>query len=297
MSNDSAAPPDRTDPATAARRPALAALADLFVPPVGHLYVGEVRRAILPLLAAYLVPGLLLLGILVRPSLATVLSVAGVATALGIRVFLAVDAYRLARGRTSGYVLRPYNRWFAYVALALLVWIGGEAYKAVLKSYLQAFRIPSRSMMPTLLVGDFLFVDKTARGRQGLHRGDIVVFPFPQDPTKNFVDRVVATGGETIEIRDKRVLVNGVALEEPYATHADPMVKPGGYEPRDNYGPFTVPPGELFVMGDNRDNANDSRYWGTLSERAVRGKALVIYWSWNDSQSSPRWDRVGMLVR
>ena len=152
-------------------------------------------------------------------------------------------------------------------------------------------------MMPTLLVGDFLYVDKVSHRAQGVRRGDLVVFPFPQDPTKDFLQRVIATGGETIEIRNKQVMVNGIALEEGYAIHGDPAVKPAGYEYRDNYGPHTVPPGELFVMGDHRDNSNDSRYWGTLPERSVKGRAVVIYWSWDGSESKPRWSRVGMRIR
>jgi signal peptidase I len=174
---------------------------------------------------------------------------------------------------------------------------------------IQAFRIPSESMKDTLLVGDFLFVNKFEYGAKipfthmrlpGLRqpkRGDVIVFQFPQDPSKDFIKRCVATGGETLEIRNKQVSVNGVALSEPYSIHTDPTVKPAGYEYRDNFGPYTVPPGELFMMGDNRDNSNDSRYWGTLDMDLVKGRAMFIYWSWDGERSWPRWNRLLNMIR
>jgi signal peptidase I len=174
---------------------------------------------------------------------------------------------------------------------------------------IQAFRIPSESMKDTLLVGDFLFVNKFEYGAKipfthvrlpGVRqprRGDVIVFQFPQDPSKDFIKRCVATGGETVEIKNKQVSVNGVALNEPYTIHSDPTVKPAGYDYRDNYGPYTVPPGELFMMGDNRDNSNDSRYWGTLEMDLVKGRAMFLYWSWDGEKNWPRWNRIMRMIR
>ena len=174
---------------------------------------------------------------------------------------------------------------------------------------IQAFRIPSESMKDTLLVGDFLFVNKFEYGAKipfthirlpGLRqprRGDVIVFQFPQDPSKDFIKRCIATGGETVEIKNKHVSVNGTTLNEPYTIHTDPTVKPAGYEYRDNYGPYTVPPGELFMMGDNRDNSNDSRYWGTLEMDLVKGRAMFLYWSWDGQKSWPRWNRILRVIK
>ena len=174
---------------------------------------------------------------------------------------------------------------------------------------IQAFRIPSESMRDTLLVGDFLFVNKFEYGpkipfthirlpglRQPRH-GDVIVFQFPQDPSKDFIKRCVATGGETLEIKNKQVSVNGTALREPYAIHTDPTVKPAGYEYRDNYGPYTVPKSDLFMMGDNRDNSNDSRYWGPLEMDLVKGRAMFLYWSWDGERNWPRWNRILHVIR
>jgi len=169
---------------------------------------------------------------------------------------------------------------------------------------IQAFRIPSESMLDTLLVGDFLFVNKFEYGPKipfthfrlpGLRapkRGDVIVFQFPQDPSQDFIKRCIATGGQTLEVHDKAVSVDGVKLHEPYAVHKDPQVRAAGFDYRDNYGPLTVPKGEFFMMGDNRDNSNDSRYWGTLKMDLIKGHALFLYWSWDKDRNWPRWNRI-----
>ena len=162
----------------------------------------------------------------------------------------------------------------------------------VLRAFvIQAFRIPSESMVPTLLTGDFLFVNKFEYGPKipfthirlpgfrAPHRGDVIVFQYPGDPKKDYIKRCMATGGETIEVRNKQVIVNGDTLREPYVIHQDPSTRPPGFEPRDNFGPYTVAPGELFMMGDNRDNSNDSRFWGPVKMDLVKGRALFIYFS------------------
>jgi len=174
---------------------------------------------------------------------------------------------------------------------------------------IQAFRIPSESMRDTLLVGDFLFVNKFEYGPKlpfthvrlpGLRApktGDVIVFQFPQDPSKDFIKRCIATGGETLEIHDKQLSLDGKRLQEPYAIHTDPNVKPAGYENRDNFGPITVERGKLFMMGDNRDNSNDSRYWGTLDMDLVKGRAMFLYWSWDGDKNWPRWNRIFQVIR
>ena len=173
---------------------------------------------------------------------------------------------------------------------------------------IQAFRIPSASMQDTLLIGDFLFVNKFEYGPKipfthirlpGLRAprgGDVIVFQFPQDPTKDFIKRCVATGGETLEVRNKQVYVDGKPLRESYAIHSDPSVRPAGYDYRDYFGPVTVAKGQMFMMGDNRDNSNDSRYWGQLEMDLVKGRAMFIYWSWDGERNWPRWNRIFQLI-
>ena len=174
---------------------------------------------------------------------------------------------------------------------------------------IQAFRIPSESMRDTLLVGDFLFVNKFEYGPKipfthvrlpGLRNpktGDVIVFQFPQDPSKDFIKRCIATAGQTLQIEDKQLSLDGKRLEEPYAIHTDTSVRPEGYANRDNFGPVTMKPGELFMMGDNRDNSNDSRYWGALDMDLVKGRAMFLYWSWDGEKNWPRWNRIFQVIR
>jgi signal peptidase I len=178
---------------------------------------------------------------------------------------------------------------------------------------IQAFRIPSESMCDTLLVGDFLFVSKLDYGPKvpfthlrlpGLHaprRGEVIVFQWPEDPSKDFIKRCIATGGQTVEVRHKQVFVDGVRQVEPYTKHTSTSEDPAGYTPRDNYTPPTVAPGELFMMGDNRDNSNDSRFWGTVPMDLVKGRALFIYFStagttWWNGLFHIRFDRLLKVI-
>ncbi|WP_425523905.1 signal peptidase I [Desulfatitalea alkaliphila] len=168
----------------------------------------------------------------------------------------------------------------------------------------QAFKIPSGSMQDTLLIGDYILVNKFLYGVKAPftdyvvipvkepQRGDVVVFRYPEDPSKDFIKRVVAVGGDTVEIRHKQVYVNGEREENPHAIYVDPRVIPQRVQPRDFFGPVTVPEGKLFTMGDNRDESNDSRFWGFVDVSAVRGKAFLIYWSWDSEDFGVRWSRL-----
>jgi signal peptidase I len=173
---------------------------------------------------------------------------------------------------------------------------------------IQAFKIPSGSMKPTLQIGDHLLVTKFIYGvkipiiRKTLipisepKRGDIVVFIYPEDRSKDFVKRVIGVSGDTIEIKDKKIFLNGMPYKDNFGVYSDDMIIPGAAQPRDNFGPVTVPPGSIFVMGDNRDQSYDSRFWGFVDLRDVLGKAFIIYWSWNNDDISVRWNRIGRLL-
>lgn len=177
----------------------------------------------------------------------------------------------------------------------------------------QAFKIPSGSMKQTLQIGDHILVNKFIYGVKipflGKtiipikipERGDIVVFKYPKDPDKDFIKRVIGVAGDRIEIIDKQLYVNNELLNNAHAVHMDPRIFPGEFTTRDNFGPVTVPADSLFVMGDNRDNSHDSRFWGFVDLEDVRGKAFIIYWSWNKDNSGSiinyvRWKRFGHLL-
>jgi len=179
----------------------------------------------------------------------------------------------------------------------------------------QAFKIPTGSMKPNLLVGDHLLVNKfifapaaSALERallpmRPIERGDVVVFKFPEEPDRDFIKRVIGLPGDTLELTDQTIHINGMPLIEPYAHYLFPPIGDGQadtFDLRRKYGPVTVPAGHYFMMGDNRDDSQDSRFWGFLPASYVKGRALFIYWSFDtpDDGSQPtsflgvRWDRL-----
>ena len=177
---------------------------------------------------------------------------------------------------------------------------------AIRQCGVQAFTIPSGSMMETLLVGDYILVNKFLYGAElpfsdahlpGLRkpeRGDIVVFKYPNDESRDFIKRIIAVGGDTVQVQDGRVLLNGRLIEEPYVRPGSIASVPSGHcGYLHGCDPLTVPRGSYFVMGDNRDNSQDSRYWGFVRREKIRGKAFLIYWSWNGDSHWPRWGRLG----
>jgi signal peptidase I len=172
----------------------------------------------------------------------------------------------------------------------------------------QAFKIPSGSMLDTLLIGDHILVNKFLYGIKNPfsgntwipvkkpERGDIVVFKYPLNPKQDYIKRVIGVEGDQIEIKDKKVFVNGEPHDESYAIFLDNKILPPGEQNRDNMEPKTVPANSLFVMGDNRDNSYDSRFWNFVDLKAVKGKAFIFYWSWDKKNFAVRWSRIGSLV-
>ncbi|HOP07220.1 MAG TPA: signal peptidase I [candidate division Zixibacteria bacterium] len=164
-------------------------------------------------------------------------------------------------------------------------------------SIVEAYKIPSASMEDTLLIGDFLLANKFVYGARipltnwrlpEMHDpepGDVVIFLFPRDGVTKYIKRCVAVGGDTVLVKDKELFINGVRFPDPEHSKFTDRIQPrapGGRESRDNWGPYVVPPGYFFMMGDNRDNSYDSRFWGPVSKDLILGKALIVHWSWND---------------
>jgi signal peptidase I len=179
---------------------------------------------------------------------------------------------------------------------------------AITTFVVKTYKIPSGSMKPTLLVGDQIMVNKFIYGvkipyfRKTIipiadpQRGDIVVFIFPVDRSKDFIKRVIGLGGDKIEIKNKKIFINSKEHTDSVGVYTDDFIYPASASARDNFGPVTVPPGSIFVMGDNRDESLDSRFWGFVDLKDVEGKAFIIYWSWNKDDYSIRWQRLGNLL-
>lgn len=172
----------------------------------------------------------------------------------------------------------------------------------------QAFKIPSGSMEDTLAIGDHLLVNKFIYGLKlpfsdkrmlkfrDPRQGDVIVFEYPVDRSKDFIKRVIGVPGDEVEVRNKHVYVNGVLYQNPHEVHKDATVLPREANPRDNFGPVRVPAHSYFMMGDNRDNSYDSRYWGVIKESDIKGKAFIKYWSWDQNSWRVRWGSIGRLI-
>jgi len=239
------------------------------------------------------------------------------------------DALRRVN-RSKGRFLRVIWEWAKSFQVAILVFLFVRAF------IVEAFKIPSGSMERTLLVGDFLLVNKLVYGAEvpftgkrlpALREprlGDVVVFQWPQDPTKNFVKRLVGMPGDTLAMEDGQLVRNGRVVREQYVVHTDPgmdpsgeefrwqrdhlvrtaQASPPGYHPsRNNWGPIVVPRKSYFMLGDNRDNSLDSRYWGFVPDSLIRGRPLVVYYSFQPDSgvhtawlSRVRWHRLGSRV-
>lgn len=204
-----------------------------------------------------------------------------------------------------------YREWSEALIVAVILAL-------IIRTFLfQAFKIPSGSMLDTLQIGDHLLVNKFIYGTQlpftdqhflairNPQRGDVIVFEFPGDADKNyfqrrdFIKRVIGEPGDKIEIRNKKVYVNGALYNIPQEVHKDSQLVPAIASPRDFAGPIQVPEGNFFVMGDNRDYSYDSRFWGFVPKEKIKGAAFIKYWSW-DSQAGllnkVRWSRIGRPI-
>ena len=203
--------------------------------------------------------------------------------------------------KSKGGVIREYAE---SIVIAILIALFIRAF------IVQAFKIPSGSMEPTLLIGDHLLVNKFIYGiklpfidqkvlvYKEPQREDIIVFIFPKDKTKDFIKRVVGVSGDTIEIRQKKIYINDKLWQDSHGVYRDSEVT--SLVPRDNFGPVVVPAGHVMVMGDNRDRSYDSRFWGFVPIDQIKGKALILYWSWDKLSDNLlgkiRYKRIGQLI-
>jgi signal peptidase I len=240
------------------------------------------------------------------PWLITAVLLITAVTGLAVEVGAAVDVARTRRVDAS---IPPWKR-VALPVVVLVVVVGGlgkilDPSNAIRERYFQAYLIPTGAMYPTLLAGDRFFANKFIYRFQNPTRGDVTVFKFPLDEQRDFTKRVIPVGGETLSIRDHRIYINC----RPPDLGCQPIADPWGYyEDRlgissEDFGPVHVPQGSYFVMGDHRNNSQDSRTWGFVKAEAIKGRVALIYWSWDGqaagmpSWKRVRWDRLGRRVR
>ena len=280
------------------RIPAVALLFSIIAPGLGQIYNGQCKKGILfyavglAILLSYSVAGLYFYGYIFY----LIISV-------GWLIFVLVDA-AVTAGRLKQLELHNYHKWYIYLTIALIFHFVTFGVKGSFVG-IKAYSFPSGSMRETLQKGDWLQVNKFAYGVRNPftnkvwltagkpRRNDLAVFIFPQDPGKDYIKRVIGLPGDRVQIIDKKVFINDQLLKTPQAIFEDAAIIPGSKVARDNFGPAMVPRNSYFVLGDNRDQSYDSRFWGFVPFDLVRGQVLYVYFSWDRENSRVRWERIG----
>lgn len=284
---------DQLGPETARRRPLAAGLLSFSAAGLGQVYNGQPGKGALFGLASFAGIYLFFLTGLWRtfPGL-----VGGIILGLVFQFWVIIDAVRSA-ARLKDYRPRKYNTAPVYLAVALVFLVGHSLERRYIRdSFCEVYTIPAASMAPTLIPGDLIMTDRTAAALTDLRRGELVVFPNPENPAIKFAKRIIGLPGERILISDKLVFINGRRLNEPYANFELRTDLPPESRPPRDYGPLTVPPGRLFVLGDSRDNSNDSRFIGPIEQSDLIGKIIYVVGSVDRATGSIRWDRLGFPV-
>lgn len=277
------------------RSPWIAVLLTIFAIGLGHVYNGDKRKGI-ALFIGFI--SLYLFTKLVAIFFGPIGGAISLIATFAYTIYCIVTAAQGAMAHKFSYSEQQFNRWQYYLRywFVTTVVILSTVQIATRIYILQMSKIPSGAMRETIQIGDHIFIDKLIYTLREAKRGDVVVFPFPENPSKNFLSRVIGLGGEILEIKDKRLIINGKALSEPYATHIDNYIISKNQQPRDNLGPLKIPQDAVFVMGDNRDQSYDSRFWGPVKKTSLKGKARWIYWSWDKEMYDVRWDRIGKKI-
>jgi signal peptidase I len=289
-------------PDTKRRRWWVAGLLGIPVAGLGQIYNGQARKGLLGYISFLLL--MVAAAILVPTSLPPWTVLLAMLLAVLLRFLLVFEGMVAARRLGSGFTPRRYNRWPAYVGALALLYLAQLGVFWLQNTYLaQTFSIPAASLEPTILVGDQIWIDKMRYRFSDPQRRDWVIFTSLEKPDLILIKRVVGLPGDRIDMRAKRLFVNGKLQEEPYAVHEDQGLGSASLPPellkiRDNYGLFEVPAGHYFVMGDNRDNSYDSRFFGPVPRSSIQGGGKVVrYWSADPQTGKIRWDRIGDVVR
>jgi signal peptidase I len=272
----------------------IAGIMSFLLPGLGQLYNGQPIKGCF----FFTIPFISLSGLLLCLNLKSFIWI-------GLSVYLLIYAFRIvaiidaiiwAIKQRVNFVLKKYNKILIY--LLLFVCIEGIAVFTSINiraKYIEAYKVPFGSMEPTLQIGDHILVDKRV-SLLNPNYGDLIVFQSPDDPETDYVKRVIALGGDTVKIVNKKVFVNGKILTENYTDYIDSKIIPGNLSPRDNFGPITILKNKYFVLGDNRDNSADNRFWGTIDRAKIKGKVLSIYLSIDYKTKKIRWKRFGNLL-
>jgi signal peptidase I len=272
------------------RSPFISVLSNIASTGLGHLYCGRPVRGILffALVVASALSAAVFYQLTHRFWVLAILF-------LGcILLFIAAlaDVFVIAR-HSRDYEIKWFNRWYLYLLYVGCAFLVSELAGNIWEDFIKPYKTPSSAMEPTLRIGDYYIVDRRIYKNNEPSRGDVVVFAFPKDTSILFFKRIVGLPGDTIEIKEKILYVNGKKVNEPYVIYMGDET--GEIKTIDDFGPVTVPPNSFFTLGDNRDRSFDSRYWGFVSREHLKGKALHVYFS-RDVDGTIHWTRIGYKI-
>jgi signal peptidase I len=261
------------------RNPYFAAIATFGIVGLGQLYNGQIRKAAI-MYALWLATAVFMILVPISTSLSWLLT----ALALPVLVGLTAMADAVISARKSREIdLRSYNRWYVYLALFIIQCLLISQIEADwLMPSVKAYKIPTQSMSPTIEMGDKIIADMKVYQNKAPLRGDLIVFKYPLRESVSYVKRLIGLPGEVLEIRNRTVFINGQPLQENYVKYLDPG------SVNEHFGPVAIPPNQFFVLGDSRDNSQDSRYWGLVKQSQILGQARYLYWATDLSRIGKR---------
>ena len=269
------------------RKPLVALLLSFVTPGLGQMFNGQLKRGIILYLGGLLLVTIFLFTGLFFKFYGMVLCLA---ILLAFLLFVWLDAF-IGAVKSKEITLKPYNKWYLYLIVFLIssFVIQPLVSSSIKNNIARAYKIPSSGMEPALLVGDHLIANMKNCKKEKPKRGDIIVFEYPKDPSKDFIKRVIGLGDEKVEIINNKIYINEKLLDDPWG-YFDNSGSVKSFPGLDKFGPEIVPKGSLFVLGDNRNNSQDSRFWGFVDIKKVKGKALYIYWA-------DKKNRIGMEIK
>ena len=263
------------------RKPILALIFSIITPGLGQIYNGQLKKGIIFYLVEFLIVVSLIFSGLFFKFFGIILSLVII---LGFFLFILVDAFGGAI-KLKEDAHKSYNKWYIYLVIFL---INGFVIQPLLSwtirnNIVRAYKIPSSAMEPTLLVGDHLIANMKIYKSEKPKRGDIIIFEFPKDPSKDFIRRVISVEDEKVEVVNNKIYINEKLLDDRWGYFED-VGSVKDFPELEKFGPVVVPKGSLFVLGDNRNNSQDSRFFGFVNIQKVKGKALYLYWAKDKSR-------------
>lgn len=281
---------------TKRRRWWLAGLLNFFVPGLGQVYNGQAAKGLLFYFLVSTWSGLsfsFTYYIMKSPttSIHVVFLFLSFFVSFAAYLIIMIESISVATKTGGDHVIKRYNRWYIYILVILIVSGVSETYSlAFSENILKAYKIPSKSMRPTIKAGDYVICNQLYYRFNDPERGDLIIFKYPRDESVDYIKRIVAVPGDTVETRGESLFINGREAEDPNAVYVE---DDNGYGFVPDFGPVMVSENEYFVMGDNRNNSQDSRVWGTVERHKIHGKAIFIYFSWDNDISF--WNIPGKL--